>query len=277
VRLAESVANSARLAVEAGAVSEWAYRVGDCSPTEVLGARERTAITAICSRAGGSFEYEFYGENLGHGGAHNRLATVGTSDLLLFLNPDALPAPDAVTELCRQLVDGVGATDARQVPMENAQDFEANTGGESWASGACMLTPRAVFTAVGGFDAETFFLYCDDVDYSWRVRLANFTVLHVPSACVAHDKRLDTTGVYRAGETERYYAAEAAILLAYKYSQPARVRSLVRRFRAEGAAPVVKAVEEYESRRAASTLPTPLDRDHRVGRFVGDNYATHRY
>jgi len=29
-----------------------------------------------------------------------------------------------------------------------------------------------LFLELQGFDADTFFLYCDDVDLSWRVRLA---------------------------------------------------------------------------------------------------------
>ena len=139
-----------------------------------------------------------------------------------------------------------------------------------------MLTPRATFESVGGFDSSTFFMYCDDVDYSWRTRLAGFRVVYAPAARVMHDKRLDATGAYQPGEAEVYFSAEAAIMIAHKYSNPARVRSLIGRFRRQATEPVLRAVAEYESRRKANSLPTPLDPDHRVSSFVGDGYGRMR-
>ena len=139
------------------------------------------------------------------------------------------------------------------------------------------MTPRAIFDAVGGFDTTTFFMYCDDVDYSWRVRLAGHRVVYSPAARVFHDKRLDASGAYQPGDAEVYYSAEAAILLAHKYARPARVRSLITRYRREGAEPVVRAVNEYLRRRAAGELPKPIDTAHRVGEFIGDNYSKHRF
>jgi GT2 family glycosyltransferase len=276
-RIATAVANSGRWAIDAGVISGWQLAVGDSSPQPGLAPDEVREIEEACTLPGGSFSYEYFDANLGHGGGHNRLAQSSGTDLLLFLNPDALLAPDTLTELVRGMVDGVGATDGRQLPLEHPKNFAAVTGDESWASGACMLTRRTVFDEIGGFDTETFFMYCDDVDYSWRVRLAGHRVVYSPAARVFHDKRLDLTGSYHPGEAEIYYSAEAAILLAHKYSNPRRVRSLLKRFRAEGSAPARNAAAEYEARRGARTLPTPIDVDHRVAQFVGDNYAEHRF
>lgn len=276
-RLARSVVNSADRARKAGVLAEWELAAGDSSPAPSLTKAQVSELAGLCRAAGGSFRYDFFDGNLGHGGGHNRLAEHGSSDLLLFLNPDALLAPDTLCELIAALGAGVGAADARQIPLEHPKQYAPATGDESWASGACLMTPRAVFDGVDGFDTRTFFMYCDDVDYSWRVRLAGFRVVFAPSARVFHDKRLDASGAYQPGDAEVYYSAEAAILLAHKYARPRRVRSLLRRYRREGTEPVLRAVNEYLRRRAARELPKPLDRAHRVGEFVGDNYAAHRF
>ena len=45
-----------------------------------------------------------------------------------------------------------------------------------YASGCCILIPREVVSAVGGFDSR-FFAYCEDVDWSIRTRRAGFGLL----------------------------------------------------------------------------------------------------
>jgi GT2 family glycosyltransferase len=277
VRIAESVANSAGRAVEAGVVSAWQFVAGDCSPLRTLTESQVVSISKSCTAAGGAFSYHFFDDNLGHGGGHNRLAALSESDLLLFLNPDALLGPEVLSELATSLTDEVGATDARQIPLEHAKTFEAGTGDESWASGACLMTPRAIFEELAGFDTRSFFMYCDDVDYSWRVRLAGHRVVYSPAARVFHDKRLDRAGTYEPSDVEVYYSIEAALFLAHKYSKPARVRSVLRWCRREGSPPLLRAVAEYESRLRSGTLPTPIDERHRVGEFVGQHYARQRY
>lgn len=276
-RAAEAVAHSVGLARQAGLVGDWVYLLGDCSPEPVLSDADRREIEKSVGLAGGVFREVVFGENLGSAAGHNRLAALDAGELLLILNPDAQTAPDAITELARALRDGVGIAEARQVPLEHPKDFDAYTGDTSWASTACALTPRAVFDTVGGFDSETFFLYCDDVDYSWRVRLAGYRVVFTPSATVHHDKRLTVTGDWPASSAERYYSAEAALLIAHKYSHPEIVAKL--------SAALAKSPDELErdaaaafaARRADGRLPVPLDPRHRVAQFVEGNYARHRF
>jgi GT2 family glycosyltransferase len=54
-----------------------------------------------------------------------------------------------------------------------------------WLSGACLMTPRAVFDRLGGFD-ESFFLYHEDIDFCRRARQAGYRRTYVPSVSVRH-------------------------------------------------------------------------------------------
>jgi hypothetical protein len=54
----------------------------------------------------------------------------------------------------------------------------------SFCGGAALLT-KAVFDQAGGFD-EKFFMYVEDVDLSWRLRLLGYRIGFAPDARVAH-------------------------------------------------------------------------------------------
>jgi len=53
-----------------------------------------------------------------------------------------------------------------------------------YCSGASLLVPKKVFWEVGGFD-EALFMYHDDIDLCWRVRLSGYEVA-VESSSVCH-------------------------------------------------------------------------------------------
>jgi len=55
----------------------------------------------------------------------------------------------------------------------------------AWVSGACLLTPRALWRELGGLD-ERFFLYMEDVDLCARARAAGRDVVFWPTARVVH-------------------------------------------------------------------------------------------
>jgi GT2 family glycosyltransferase len=277
VRAALAAANSARFAREQGLLGSWSLTLGDCGSTPTLDDLHVARIRSIVESQGGDFDHVFFGVNLGHGGGHNRLASRSKSDLLLFLNPDAVLGPDSLGLLLLALEGSVGVVDGRQLPLEHPKDYDSATGETSWSSGACSLTQRLAFEAVGGFDHETFFLYCDDVDYSWRLKLAGYSVLHEPAARVFHDKRLSVSGDIVASSAEVYFSAEAGLLLAHKYSRPAIVESILGAFRKSSEEAVLRAAAEYERRDRSGSLPAPLDPDHEVGQFVNGNYAIHRY
>ena len=51
--------------------------------------------------------------------------------------------------------------------------------------GGAALVKRSIFTELGGFDGR-FFLYMEDADLSWRLRLLGYRVSFAPQAEVAH-------------------------------------------------------------------------------------------
>jgi GT2 family glycosyltransferase len=66
-----------------------------------------------------------------------------------------------------------------------AEFYQSYRPAVDWVSGACLLTRRALWQRLGGFD-ETFFMYCEDVDYCRRVRQAGSAVAYLPAQLVLH-------------------------------------------------------------------------------------------
>lgn len=277
VRGAEFSANSARFARAEGRLGDWRLVLGDCSPEPVLSVDDQRAISEHVEAAGGAFSYRHFGSNLGSAAGHNALAEGGSSQLMVILNPDALMAFDTLASLLGAMETSVGIIESRQIPLEHPKHFDKGTGETSWASTACALTSRRAFDEIGGFDSETFFLYCDDVDYSWRLRIAGYRVLFEPAARLFHDKRLTTSGDWPPSSAEVYYSAEAALLLAHKYSRDDLVESLLATLGVDSNPSIVKAVAEYRRRVVTNTAPAQIDPSHDVAEFVNGNYAVHRF
>jgi GT2 family glycosyltransferase len=72
----------------------------------------------------------------------------------------------------------------------------------SFCGGAALLR-KAVFEQAGGFD-EKFFMYVEDVDLSWRLRLLGYEVRLAPEAKVAHFFS-GSTGVKSVDARKLYY------------------------------------------------------------------------
>jgi len=141
--------------------------------------------------------YAKSGGNLGFGKGHNVLMRKAFSegngaDFYLGVNPDGLLHPDCLAHLLRMAqaetaAGGPGSLmEAIQFPEEHPKWYDPRTFDTPWVSGACFLMPRAVFRATRGFD-ENMFLYCEDVDLSWRTRLAGFRTRICPAAVFFHD------------------------------------------------------------------------------------------
>jgi hypothetical protein len=151
------------------------------------------------------------GRNRGFAGGANVGAGAATGDLLVILNPDAMPLPGWGEAIRRPWLEGRGWS-AWQGLVAGADGETINSAGNPvhftgivWAgmhdeplaaapgpgavtaaSGACLALPLEVWRRLGGF-AERFFMYHEDVDLSLRLRLAGETVGIEPRAVVAHD------------------------------------------------------------------------------------------
>jgi GT2 family glycosyltransferase len=126
--------------------------------------------------------------NTGFGDACNRGVARGSAPFVLFLNPDAVAAPDMLRRLAgRALAEQrAGLVDAAQEPFDPLKWCDPASGDTDWCSGAALLARREALTEVGGFD-PFFFLYCEDVDLSWRMWLAGWRCVHEASARVRHE------------------------------------------------------------------------------------------
>jgi hypothetical protein len=278
-RMLRSTANSVRVAREHGQVGSVSVNIGDCSPARTFSSEELALIAAEVETCGvASISYDYFGANLGSAAGHNRLLLANSSPFVLIVNPDTYASPFLLTELGAAHHDPtVGIAEARQIPLEHPKAYDRQSGETSWASTACCLVRTEVFEKIGGFDADSFFLYCDDVDFSWRTRLAGYRVVLRPTALLFHDKRLNLDAIVESGPAEVYYSAEAALMLAWKYSRPDLVEAWGEHFRTSALEPWVKAEERFESRRAEGSLPERIDPCGTVAEFVGMGFAQHRY
>lgn len=151
------------------------------------------------------------GENLGYTVACNRAAEEAHGDWLFFLNPDATAAEDCLSMLLQATDERTGVAGAQVLLPDgrtNAGDNPVHITGIAWAghfgepresgaarqvaavSGAALLARTRAFRELGGM-CERFFMYVDDVDLCWRMRLSGWEVLFCPVAVVWHDYEFD--------------------------------------------------------------------------------------
>lgn len=277
-RLVESLANSLRIARSAGLVSGAVLALGD-SGHAAPSIHRSDELSALAGDAFSAVTVTSYAENVGHGGGHNRLlAEDGSADLLLVINPDTVAEPLLVPRLVERMAEPqVAIAEARQLPVEHPKNYDRVSGATSWASMACSMLRSAAVREVGLFDSDTFFLHGDDVDLSWRMRLAGWAVAHQPTARVFHDKRVGSGGYIESGAAELVHGPLGSLLLAYKYCRDDRVEAL-RELLAAGTPEHREALRLFEERCRDGRLPSPrLDPEGRVATFVGDDFAHHRF
>jgi GT2 family glycosyltransferase len=151
-------------------------------------------------------------ENLGFAGGCNAGAAASSAPLLLFLNPDSMPATGCLDELRRIAVErpnwgawqalvtmdrgatinsagnvthflGVGWAGRCGEPVATAPSEPVEVG---FASGAALAVRRADWVRLDGFD-ERYFMYCEDMDLGLRLWLSGSSVGVAPAARVEHD------------------------------------------------------------------------------------------
>ena len=276
-RALSSLARSAELAHQEGVSHQISVVLGDSSPSPCISEAD---LKSLRNKFGHiiAVHYDFFNCNLGSAGGHNRLATANDSDFIVIRNPDTIVCP-RMFEIMLATFDSpnVGMVEAKQIPIEHPKDYDLNTGDTSWASTACAMIPSELFRELGGFDEKSFFLYCDDVDFSWRVRLLGYRVVFQPAAVLFHDKLLSTEGNWQPTSAERFYSAEAALIMAHKWSRPDLVEKILADFSASTNTDVTAARNSYLDRLKNGSLPEPLDEKNQIGSFILGNYGKHRF
>jgi GT2 family glycosyltransferase len=151
------------------------------------------------------------GENLGFARGCNLGAEHADADLLLFLNPDTVIGEAAVTALARTLEDpsiGVAMPRLRlfdRPELLNSAGCSIHISGLAWsggyglpadsiaelreityANGSALAIRADLFREVGGFTDE-FFIYHEDLELGWKVRMRGLRVVMTPEADVFHD------------------------------------------------------------------------------------------
>jgi GT2 family glycosyltransferase len=158
------------------------------------------------------------GANEGFAAAANAGAARATGDLLVFLNPDAVPGPGFAQAIAAPLREGrgwaawMGLVTAEQGRIVNTSGGVVHFTGIAWAgefgrpadavpaearevgfaSGACLAVPRENWSEF----PEHYFMYCEDVDLSLRLRLAGGRV------GIESRARVDHSYEFAKGETK---------------------------------------------------------------------------
>lgn len=154
--------------------------------------------------------------NIGFGCAMNKLMETAFSDSstqwFLCVNPDGVLHYKALDELLTHSYKYPDSLiEARQFPEELPKDYNPITCDTAWVSGACLLILRNIFETIGGFDPN-FFMYMEDIDFSWRAKSAGFSLKIAPNALFGHSV-LDRTP---DSKIEKYFLLSGRYL-AYKW------------------------------------------------------------
>ena len=167
-------------------------------------------------------------DNKGFSKANNQAVAIATGEYILFLNPDTVMPEDFFSKtiaymdahpragaLGPRLIDGKGrfAPDAKKsFPTLSVAIFkttginklfsrspyfnkyyavhvgERETAPVDVLSGCCMLVRTSAMNEAGGAFDEDYFMYCEDVDLSYRIEKAGYKNMYYPEVDLIHYK-----------------------------------------------------------------------------------------
>jgi GT2 family glycosyltransferase len=177
-------------------------------------------------------------ENRGYAGGCNAGLKSSTADYVVFMNDDTEHDPLWLEQLVSVALkdDQIGALQPKILALkpckkgEKVFDYAGAAGGMIdrlgypwclgrtfsgverdngqhdrgqdifWASGVAMFVKKTVAEELGGFD-EDFFMQMEEIDLSWRMKLAGYRVRSVPSSVVLHEGGASLPG----GSSEKIY------------------------------------------------------------------------
>lgn len=158
-------------------------------------------------------------KNIGYGRGVNMASSVARGEYLLITNPDVLFEKKAIENMVRRVrrdrhigVMGPQMRNTRGDILPTVSEMPFLPGAivafsflntffphRYWlykidrsreqvvdvVSGACMLTRKRLFDAIGGFD-ERFFLYFEEADFCYRIQKKGKKILYYPQAKIIH-------------------------------------------------------------------------------------------
>jgi len=167
-----------------------------------------------------NFEYTFYKseENTGFGKGHNILFqrySKDYGDFFFILNPDTIVFYNLLENFIKVDLSNVGVLECQQCPLEHPKEYNDKTFETKWASGAASFYNTKLYREIGGFD-ENIFMYCEDVDISWRIAENRFKIIHNPNMKVTHiTQHLD---ISKDNSFERIHSVAGNAYLRFKYN-----------------------------------------------------------
>jgi hypothetical protein len=155
--------------------------------------------------------------NLGYSEGNNIGFKSAIGEYIVILNPDTIPDKEWLYNLISPLESdsSIGATTSK-ILLHNKNQI--NTCGNithytglafcnglyktisehdkrkiiGAVSGCAFAIRKDIFIMIGGFD-DSFFLYLEDTDISWRLRLLGYNILYIPESIVYHKFKLKLT------------------------------------------------------------------------------------
>lgn len=167
-------------------------------------------------------------DNRGFSKANNQAVAIAKGEYILFLNPDTVMPEDFLKEtiaymdshpdagaLGPRLIDGKGqfaADSKKSFPSLSVALFKTTGINKVFSrspffnryyavhikpdecaavdvlSGCCMLVRRSAMDEAGGAFDEDYFMYCEDVDLSYRIQKAGYKNIYYPGVSLIHYK-----------------------------------------------------------------------------------------
>ena len=139
---------------------------------------DRLSVESLPNNSGGV---------IGFAEGHNLLfSRFCPNNYFAIINPDCVPQARSIDRMIARMGNkGIAIVEGRQWPQEHPKEYDVLSGLTPWASGAFQLIDAKFYADVGGMD-ETYFLYLEDVDLSWRAWLGGWSVVYEPDAVVTH-------------------------------------------------------------------------------------------
>lgn len=222
-------------------------------------------VSSLVGRFSSCFEYGYSRGTAAEGkaAALNALAQSAEANYLLFLDATTVASPMLIVGLMRpfdRFDIRCGATEARSIPVDLCKSYDEQTGCTSWCSWRCLMAERDAFDAVGGFED----LLKDgpaDVDLSWRMRLAGYSLVYVPevSFFCPVDASPDGIALPRSPMD-----ALGLLLMAYRWNYEMLGQKLLMAYELANDEAQRRAAADFRELKASGRLPERLDPCHVV-------------